>query len=167
MDAARLDEAFRRLRFMLRANSRIERDHLTWFAAFPFYANYDLSNFPSYRASLLLVTTFLRFFSEGWEELLGNVERRRCPLLVWELKCLLGCQSPILQRILITVSGRRLFPDDKRCAVMLQESIKLDQQNESKVPDTKAAKRKVEATRNDIRKTYVSFATPSTTADTG
>ncbi|PNY19825.1 MIZ zinc finger protein [Tolypocladium capitatum] len=133
-----VDSSFELLMCALRNNSELSRAHLQWFSSFPLRVDCTtgaMLGVQTYSHIFVQINAFLRHFATGWGQLLVMVNSRKYPLMVWELKDILKCTSPVLQEILFISSRRTLKSDDRAPLHELQRVFSLDQRNESRIVD--------------------------------
>lgn len=132
------DSTFKLLSFALQDNSRLSAETLRWFSSFPLQGDVSEWRRQGYPREfrVMLETPFMRYFARTWGSLMERLEARKYPFLVWEMKDLLFCTSPILRDVLFTSSRRRLgFTDDTIMRDLIQELHQIyarDCKNESR-----------------------------------
>ena len=119
-----VNKAMDLLQSIVRPNSELTMDHLTWFATFP------LSVLEQAGPVRHAIARHLFAFASHWERLQRSFGVRQVPLTGCELLILLECKSPTLQGTLFTVSRRSMGIHD-RDAMGLNMLFSEDQQMEN------------------------------------
>lgn len=108
VEAHQAASAFRSLAVLLLDNGNLRQDVVGWFASFPFDLRQLEINIPNYRQTMEKVSLFVADFEHGFGIATTEMDKRRWPFLVHEIRDQLHCPSPNLQFALFTFSRRRL-----------------------------------------------------------
>ncbi|KAL2257026.1 hypothetical protein VTK26DRAFT_764 [Humicola hyalothermophila] len=124
-----LDCAFSILETVLKKNSLVSPTHRLWFARFPNSIDQLLAREPGgqYPPLVLRTGAFLQNLVREYDALIRATSNRKYPVLVDELLSLLGCYSPVLQKILFTASRRRLGVHDGALGSRMDQAFCEDQ----------------------------------------
>jgi hypothetical protein len=154
-------ELFRRafdfLATILHPNTRIQPQHLVWFAQFPFSSRNPAQNHSYYLEASTKIATFLASFVQNWSALLSAVHHRRYPIMVQEMVGHLGCPSIRMQNLLFVYSWRILGHGDMSVADEFASTLQVDQANEQQAA-LHADWQQVHQTRHNIKLKYISIA---------
>ncbi|KAH9900217.1 hypothetical protein F4778DRAFT_163728 [Xylariomycetidae sp. FL2044] len=129
-DPSLMDNAFGIMGSILKSNSKLRQQHLTWFATFPV----DLRPAPqlcddaTYALALRQVLDFLTYVSHRWMVVNHKHQTDGYPLLMSELLGTFGLFSPILQGIVFRASRRTLGVIDGPFGTQMEELFRADQQ---------------------------------------
>ena len=129
-----VDLSFELLLCALRNNSELSPAHLEWFSSFPLHvnaANVATLGGSEIRDVFRQVNAFIAHLATGWQQLLVSIDSRKYPLMIWEMKDILKCESIVLQEIFFTSSRRRLAPDASIQANEILRVFAWDRKNES------------------------------------
>ncbi|KAI0892121.1 hypothetical protein F4806DRAFT_500282 [Annulohypoxylon nitens] len=125
-NAALIDNAFLVMGTLLKSNSRLQLEHVQWFATFPDLLPHMQVN-PIYQQTIMQVLNFLVRLSEKWAVMHREHQQKGYPILVSELVYDLFLYSPILQSIVFRAIRRSLGVVDGRIAMQLEAIFKKDQ----------------------------------------
>lgn len=118
-----VNKAMNLLQNIVRLNSDLTMEHLSWFATFPLPV---LEQAGPIRHE---IARYLFAFASQWEELQREFASRQVPLTACELVIVLKCKSKTLNGVLFTVSRRSMGIDDPD-ALALNRLFSEDQQME-------------------------------------
>lgn len=121
-DRESINEGFNILESVLKTNSGLTKENLTWCANFP-YLDFNKPGSEGVKR----VATFLVALAQHWTSLHQDIINRHYPFLVDELLVKLQCPSLVMQDILFTASRRRLGVLDGEMGTTMTQLFKQDQ----------------------------------------
>lgn len=141
------DRAFTLLLQILKPNTTMAMEHLSWFSLFPTPISENVP--PLHRTVMPQINHFLARLANTWPPLIESVRTREYPVSAHELIHGLGCHSPVLRGFLFTVSRRALAVHD-RVSHNLNSFFSRDESTELRAAAGQPGGRDMESSRNEL-----------------
>lgn len=129
--------------------------HIRWFSQFPTSMNIHAC------VTFNPLKRFLSTFASAGYDLVHRVIQRNYPLVPWEIRELLKCDSPTLRSMLFTFYRRIIYIEDNHVSTSFHQLFKQDWENEEFTVRSKCDQSHKAHSRNRTCSRYISLMVQS------
>ncbi|KEY69991.1 hypothetical protein S7711_04009 [Stachybotrys chartarum IBT 7711] len=146
-----LELAFNLLNTIMRQDVRVSMPHIRWFSQFP--TSMDIHACVAFNPA----KRFLGTLASAGYDLVHRVIQRNYPLMAWEIRELLKCDSPTLRPMLFTFYRRIIHITDNNISTSFHYLFKQDWENEEFMVRSKCDRSYKTDSRNRTCSRYMSL----------